>query len=613
MCGISAILQNIADTSIKTNAFKSIQQLENRGYDSVGFFFENYSRLFKSVCKMSDFFQEFKNVNIQSHLSIAHTRWATHGKVTVKNCHPHTSYDGDIIIVHNGIINNCEDIRARLEAKQIFSRSETDTEVICNLLRFNETRHPEKKFEHIVEMTMKELEGTWGIVIYNQKHKHCLYTTSSGCPVLVGYNRDKTRFMIASEKSGFAGLVDHYVVLPSNKTEKIQLPRPCGKIRSSIEFQNLDVYTLQSDSIDESPSPFEHWTLKEIHDQPEKIKSVLDAYVSSSTGLVDFGEELDKLSLECIEHIIFLACGTSLNASMLGSQYLKETGRFCTVQAIDASEFTQIDIPKSKKNLFILVSQSGETKDVHRALRIVKSQNMKTLSIVNVEDSLIARESDSVLYTRVGKEYGVASTKCFTAQVLVLKLLSLYCIHSSVESKKSRVRSLYALPFQIRTIISSFQKMCQSDMLNSFNKQTMVILGRQKTYPIAREAALKIKEISYIHSESFASGSLKHGPLALMNRNLPVFLIKIDDDTYDKMNHVHNEIISRGAHVIVIGQTKKGEKRKENTTSCNIPYNCETNELLAIIPFQLIAYYLSLKKGNNPDFPRNLAKSVVVY
>lgn len=615
MCGISAILQTDSDDSIKDNVFRSIKQLENRGYDSVGFFFEGGSHLYKSVQKMSKVFEDMKATHICSNLAMAHTRWATHGGVSVKNSHPHESYDKNIIVVHNGIINNCEDLKNKLLSKNIQSYSETDTEVICNLLRYNETCYSHLKFDQIIKMTIEELEGTWGLVIYNKKYPNCLYTINRGCPVLLGFKRDRSRFMISSEKSGFANLIDEYLVLKSNRVEQVRLDSSGKYVHASIDLEASETFNLRTKIVPISPYPFEHWTLKEINEQPEVIKGLIDTYVSKPTGLVDFSTNLKRIPILSVEHVVFIGCGTSLNAGMLGEQYMKELCKFCTVQSKEASEFIESDIPRSSKTLFIFISQSGETKDVHHVLEIVRSRNISTLGIINVEDSLIARETDGVIYTHGGKEYGVASTKCFTLQVVVLKLLSLYFATKYFKMpavyQRRCIQSIYQASGQIRSVIETIQRM-KNELLQVLNKRTMVILGNRKTYPVAREAALKIKEISYIHSESFASGSLKHGPLALMDKSLPVIIIKIGDKTLHKMNHAYSEVIARGARVVIIGQNME-KKESKNTTYVNIPINGVIDELLAVIPFQLIAYYLALSNDIDPDFPRNLAKSVVVY
>ena len=614
MCGITAQLNILKHSNIKENTCKSIKQLENRGYDSVGFFFEGHP-LLKSIAKISQFEKELQDLEIESHVSMAHTRWATHGGVCQKNSHPHISFDQNIIIVHNGIINNFKEWKTLLESKDIRSNSDTDTEVIANLLRYNEINNPSLPFTDIIKKTMKQLEGTWGLVIYNKKHPHSLFTTCNGCPVLIGYNSIKTRFMISSEKSGFSDLVDYYFILKEKQVEQINVVS--NKIKTSFQIQEQKLFSIQHNDTDDSPYPYPHWTLKEIHEQPHKIEQWIENHISKTSGLIDMNIENKTFSWNEIKHITFIGCGTSLHSSMLGVHYMKELCRFVTVQAIDASEFTEHDIPRSKHNLFIFVSQSGETKDVHHVLKIIQSYRFPTMSIINVEDSLIARESDYVIYTKAGKEYGVASTKCFTLQVITMLSLSLYIsqkqFNIDIKTHKEYIQSIIKLPNQIKQMIDQIETKDKHRLIEQLNQKTMIVLGRGKTYPIAKEGALKIKEISYIHSEAFASGSLKHGPLALMDKTLPVFLIKTNDNTLERMNHAHQEIIARGTHVVVVGNDMKENNINHNTTHIFIPFNEHCNELLSIIPFQLFAYYLALENKNDPDFPRNLAKSVVVY
>lgn len=615
MCGITAILQLSKNSSIKKKTLRCIQQLENRGYDSVGVFFEGYEDIHKSIDRICNFSNSLKDREFVSRLSMAHTRWATHGNVCVQNAHPHTSSDGNIVIVHNGIVDNYDEMKRTLQSSGIQFTSDTDTEVICNLLRYNERQYKKKTFKDVISITLAELKGTWSLVIYNKKYPETLFATCKGCPLLVGLRKDLAMCIVSSEKSGFADFMDSYFILPSDWIETIRVDQKNARISHESERRSLPQLPVSNDTICLSSHPFKHWTLKEINDQPHVVQSLLHNYVSKSTGTVDIISRLSSTRFERIDHVVFVACGTSLNACLLGEKYFKDVCHFVTVHTIEASEFDENDIPRSDRLLFIFLSQSGETKDVHHVLQTIKGHNIGTLSIVNVEDSLISRETDDVIYTKCGKEYGVASTKCFTAQVLVLKLLALNIAQvrfgMKISTQKSVLRSLHEIPQQIASIISKFSKDYMRTIKTLDHTSSLIILGRGKTYPISREAALKIKEISYIHAESFASGSLKHGPLALVDPHVPVMLIKLKDSTLDRTNHIHHELVARRGKVIVVGHEMECDQK--NTLNWVIPYNGHFDEILSVVPFQLLAYYLAIDKDNDPDFPRNLAKSVVVY
>ncbi len=611
MGGIIALL-SLNDNQTKNILINGLKQLQNRGYDSAGItIFKNSNFItnkyastndVKSLKKLEESFNEY--LEDFCNMGIGHTRWATHGAKTDENSHPHISYNNNVVLVHNGVIENYIDLKKELLDQGIKFKSQTDTEVIVNLIAFY---YNSMSFEDAISKTLSRLEGTWGLVIINTDTPNKLYCVRHGSPLLVSKNDDFV--IISSEQSGFNGLVSNYFILDGNDLCEIEL------IDNSLSIKTNKKYELKNtnnENFDLTPDPYPHWTMKEINEQYE---ASLRAITFGGRLLDDDKVKLGGLEghteiLKRIDNIIFLACGTSYNASMIGVEYFKELCNFNTVQIFDGSEFNKKDIPKIGNTALIFLSQSGETKDLHRCIEIGKNNDLFLIGIVNVVDSMIAREVNCGVYLNAGREVGVASTKCFTNQVIVLSLMAIWFsqIHNiNLIKRKSYLKALRNLPNDIKkTIDNSFLK--TSKFTNFIDVDNLFILGKGKNEAIAKEGALKIKEISYIHAEGYNGSSLKHGPFALLSNNFPVIIIATDDSNLSKMLNAYEEIKSRNAPIIFISD--KNIDYIENKII--VENNGLFSDLLSVIPLQVLAYYLSIKRNINPDFPRNLAKSVVV-
>ena len=452
-----------------------------------------------------------------------------------------------------------------------------------------------------------KMQGTWGLAIINRDTPNKLYCVRHGSPLLVSQNNNF--IMISSEQSGFCGLVNNYFALDSNDICVISKENNKFIINTTNEYKLKDTIKNQSITL---PDEYPHWTIKEIDEQfDSSLRAIsLGGRLLDDDMVMLGGLENHRNNLKKIDNIILLGCGTSYFAGLLGVNYLKDLCSFNTVQIFDGAEFTNKDIPKIGKTALILLSQSGETKDLHRCIKIGKDHDLFLIGVINVVDSMISRETNCGCYLNAGREVGVASTKSFTSQCIVLSLISIWFSQIQNINKLKRnnyIKCLRKLSSDIKKSIE-ISKEYQDLYINILNKDNMFVLGKGKSEAIAKEGALKIKELTYIHSEGYSGSSLKHGPFALLDENLPVILIIPQDEHYVKMMNAYEEIKSRNSPIFVI----------TNNNNCNVdnkiilPYNEIFGDLLSVIPLQLISYYISVKKGFNPDFPRNLAKTVVV-
>ena len=611
MCGIIGCIGKENCLEILLNG---LLQLQNRGYDSAGTCLISDNKFiikkFASTENESALEKLNKNKNnLSSKIGIGHTRWATHGKKNDINSHPHLSYDNKISLVHNGIIENFDILKKFLIEKNIEFKSETDTEVIANLLAYNINKDS-TTFMKSLKKTLSQLEGTWGLSILYNKEPNKIYCVRHGSPLLVSVT--DTFALVSSEVSGFNNLVTNYFVLNNNDICEIVLEN--DKIVCSTN-NNYELKTVVDIKLSLTPEPFKHWTKKEIFEQYESSLRTISfgGRIINNTevrlgGLIPHVEVLKRM-----DNIIFLGCGTSYFAALLGMNYFKKMCNFNIINIVDGAEFDKYDVPKIGNTLLILLSQSGETKDLHRCIEIAKDEDLFMMGIVNVVDSMIAREVHCGVYLNAGREVGVASTKSFTSQVIALSLISLWFskLHNVSNNKRMKVlNDIRNLPKQIKKCIEISEKILNEDNFINIlkNNNSMFLLGKGECEAIAKEGALKIKEISYYHAEGYSGSSLKHGPFALLYKNFPVILIAPKDKNYSKMKNVYQEIKSREASIIFITD----DNNCEFDNKILLPTNNTFSSLLSIIPIQLMAYYLSLDKGLNPDFPRNLAKSVVV-
>lgn len=611
MCGIIGF---IGHNYGYNNVFDGLKMLLNRGYDSVGvcgidtrnneFLLQKHAST--ETSNSYDILLEHKEkyAEIDSPM-ISHSRWATHGPKNDINAHPHLDNNNKFAIVHNGIIENYGEIKTYLSTEHnIKFKSQTDTEVIVNLISVLYDIHKDTKVA--MDKAFEMMTGSWAILLIHLDDPKKLYCAKKESPLLIGIGDNF--YMVASEQSGFSKYVNNYlcmndgdvIVIEKHIDGKISL---CGK-------SEYDIRTVRKETHENSPHPFNHWTLKEIHEQPSAINRTLEGKIVEERIILKDLDNVRSKILE-IDNVIILGCGTSYNAGIVGTHYFKQLCDFNVVQVFDGAEFDEKDIPRYGKTMAIFISQSGETADLTRCIKICRDTNIMIVSVVNVVDSMIARSSDAVIYLNAGKEIAVASTKAFMCQVVTLSLFSLwYAQQKNINNSlcEKMVESLMNVSDDIYKCINDTNVAAESVSEYLINKNSLFILGKNICEPTAREGSLKIKEIGYIHSEAYSSSALKHGPFAVIQSGLPIIIISPEDDFITKNNSTCEEVKARYAYVIVITDTNLVSDKYD--VVIHIPKNYYYRYLLSVIPLQLIAYHLAIKKGHNPDFPRHLAKSV---
>lgn len=623
MCGIIATISNNSISQKCVNIlFNGLEQIQNRGYDSAGICTINNNKFIidkfasniigdKHISSLEKIKKNLSN-HENSNIGIAHTRWATHGPKTDINSHPHMSMDNKFSLVHNGIIENYKELKEMLIKEGYIFTSQTDTEVIVQLLSFIY-----KKKGDIIETineTIKLLSGTWGLAILCIDSPDIIYCTRHGSPLLISYSDDFA--IISSEQSGFSNNVNNYFVLKNDDicVLKKELNKIIIKTNHSYELKKITLCLNNN-----TPYPFKHWTIKEIYEQNESINRAISfgGRLLSLEEVKLGGLEINKEKLMKIDNIIILGCGSSYNAGLLGSYYFKELCNFNCVLIIDGAEFNENDIPNYGVTGLLFLSQSGETKDLYRCIKIANEKNLLTIGVINVVDSLIAREVDCGCYLNAGREVAVASTKSFTSQCVILSMVAIWFSQNkkiNCEKRYKFIKDLYNLQMDINNLLLKLEENISENILKVFNHSSCFILGKGKSEAIAREGSLKIKEITYIHSEGCSISSLKHGPFALLNDDFPIIILSTNSEDYITVENIYNEVKSRNAKIILI--TNNEEYLNNNNFDKDLilmtPYNKTYNDLLPVIYLQMIAYKLAIYKGINPDFPKNLAKVVTV-
>ena len=653
MCGIIGILKNntVNTKQLIDHIINGLTRLQNRGYDSCGIgliadvpIVHKYSSINtnNSLDLLTEKLETLAdNTSNQYHIALGHNRWATHGPKTDENAHPHISYDNKFIVVHNGIIENYQQLKESLRKTNpsIIYNSQTDTEVIAHLLSYH-YEQPNTNTIQSIKSTIDILRGTYGLVIVNCSEPNKMYCVRNGSPLLVG-KTDKL-CMVTSEQSGFNNQVNTYITLENDDICTISLTEkkaPTIATTNSYDENNITIQLSQN----MTPEPYAHWTIKEIYEQPTAIQNSINMggriKTDSEVKLGGLDEKCKLLKLQNIRHIILLGCGSSYNAAQYGAYYFKMLCNFETVQVFDGAELSLLDLPKHKthprtqssahKNNelsigFILISQSGETKDLYRCIELLKeygqsqpvshleTTHIVTIGVVNVVDSLIAREVDCGVYCNSGQEIGVASTKSFTSQVVCLSLIALWFSQLHNINKKLRQKvltSLQNLSNDYTITLNQSSSKVQTIATSLLEKTTnMFILGKGTDQCIASESSLKIKEISYIHTESYSASSLKHGPFALLDNNFPVILLNCQQEHNTKIINCYEEIKSRNSPIIHI----YNQNNQNNQNNIKVTNNKYYGSLIALIPLQLLSYYLSINRNINPDKPKNLAKVVTV-
>ncbi len=606
MCGIVGYNGNKKACPILINGLK---KLEYRGYDSAGIsVMESNNIIIKKDKGRVANLENIEGIeSLNGTLGIAHTRWATHGKPSKENAHPHMDNSKTFSVVHNGIIENYKELRDFLESKNYTFYSDTDTETIPNLIHYYYEK--ENNFLKAVNLACKDLKGSYALEVINKNNPDTLIVTRKDSPLVIGTKKDET--FISSDIPALISFTNNFYFL--NDTEYAVITK------GNIEFYDFDLnkLTKKSESVElaadsADKGKFEDYMLKEIFEQPKAIRETIGTSLNGNSITFD-GLSLDKNFLRTINQIYIVACGTAMHAGLAVKANFEH---FLNVPVcVDvASEFRYRDPLINEKTLCIYISQSGETADTIAALKLAKSKNAKTIAVTNVIESSITREADYFIYTHAGPEIAVASTKAYTSQVVLLNIMALYFaeILESISSEKIKElkNELLSLPEKAEKVLKS-SKDLQEFAQKIYKEKDVFFIGRGIDYPVSMEASLKLKEISYIHSESFAAGELKHGPIALIENGTTVVSILTDPNLVEKTVSNIQEVITRGAKSFVV--TNQPLDKTNFDFVISIPeIDSIYSPVLSIIPLQLLAYYITKEKGLDVDKPRNLAKSVTV-
>lgn len=589
MCGIIGYIGKESPIEILINGLKS---LEYRGYDSAGIALKNKDEIevIKSVGKIVNLEEKVKcRELIPSHLGIAHTRWATHGKPSEENAHPHTV--GKVTLVHNGIIENAEELREKLKKEGVTFNSETDTEVVAALIN----KYYENNQVEAIDKALKEIKGSYALGVLFQG-SDCLYAVRKDLPLIVGLGEDEN--FIASDIAAIIDYTNKYFLLEENEIakiskDKVEITKDGEKVAKQLQTTNME-----KDAKDKCG--YDHYMLKEIMEEPVVLEKTFKPYL----------EDLDKLpDLTKYEEIHVVACGSAMYAGMIGKTLLEEYAN--TKVEIDvASEYRYKNVIYDRKTLVILISQSGETADTIAAMRKAKENNVENLAIVNVKTSTIARESDKQIFIEAGPEIAVATTKAYILQVGIMALLAYKTALTKglVKENDKVLEEAEKLPRLIKEVLDrrdEYKKVAKE----IYNKEDIFFIGRKIDYATSMEGSLKLKEVSYIHSEAYQAGELKHGTISLVEEGMPVFAIVTDDTIKDKTVSNIEEVKSRGAKTIIISNEKWQTEDLQVTVPKISPY---FQPILIVPTLQLIAYETAKLRGCDIDKPKNLAKSVTV-
>lgn len=608
MCGIIGFVGN---EDCVNYLLDGLSILENRGYDSAGIATLGkddtmiVSKYASKNASSADAIARLRDEAVRhvGHATgIGHTRWATHGAKTDTNAHPHTDAKKRVSVVHNGVIENYAELKKKLSEKGIPFISETDTEVIAQLI--GAALDEGMDLQLAVTHTLRQLEGTWGLAIVSPLLPHAIIVARNGSPLCIGLAEGKA--FVASEPAAFGMVTRDFISLENGEMATVRTDR------SGLDLTRLE--KAPEDTIATSPAPHPHWTIKEILEQPEAVHRTLNygARLAGEDGVKLGGLDQYADELTTINHLVIAACGTSYHAGLYGAMAMRAMKSFTTVQVVDASEITQHHFPTEGAGLLVL-SQSGETKDTHRAVVLAQNLGIPVFSVINAVGSLIARTTKCGVYLNAGREHAVASTKAFVTQVTALEMISVWFAErrgKELSRRRATVENLRRLPTNLQITLQT-RSACEEIARHLVNADHAFILGKGPGESIAREGALKIKEITYVHAEGYPGGALKHGPFALISEGTPVILIILDDAHANLMRTAAEEVRARGAHTIVITDNMNlAEGIADDVAS--IPRDGTLTALLATIPLQMIAYELAVLKGINPDKPRNLAKAVTV-
>jgi glucosamine--fructose-6-phosphate aminotransferase (isomerizing) len=612
MCGIVGY---IGKKKVSSVILDGLRRLEYRGYDSAGIAVINGPdiQVVRSAGKLRELEENLRLTQLEGSFGVGHTRWATHGRPTEENAHPHRDCTGSMVVVHNGIIENYKDLKRDLQKSGHTFKTETDTEVIAHLVEDARGRRPEMALEDAVRDAVPRLSGSYAFAVVSARDPRKIVAARNGPPLVVGLGKDE--FFVASDIPAILHHTRDVFFLDDREMAVVteggvlitdQAGRAVGK----------QVQRITWDPIMAEKAGFKHFMLKEIYEQPRAIRDTLLGRVSQDSGRIFLDEmEITEDEFRRCRKLHIVACGTSWHAALVGKFLIERLARL-PVEVDIASEFRYRNPILDPDHLVMVISQSGETADTLAAQREARSRGLKTIAICNVVGSMATREAQGVIYTHAGPEIGVASTKAFTAQIAALHLFALHAAQVrgvlTPDASRDLIRDLLHVPTQIEQILAK-DAAVEEIAKDFFRASDFLYLGRGVNYPIALEGALKLKEISYIHAEGYPAGEMKHGPIALIDRNLPVVALVFGDGLYEKMMSNIEEAQARDGAIIMITEEGREEAGRRCARVLTIPRATDLlTPILAVVPLQLLAYHIALRLGCDVDQPRNLAKSVTV-
>jgi len=608
MCGI---IGYVGPRETKEVLLEGLRRLEYRGYDSAGLaiFHDGKVVIRRSLGKLGELVRKTAGDRFNGHLGIGHTRWATHGKPSEANAHPHKA--GGVAVVHNGIIENYLSLKGTLSREGHTFKSETDTEILVHLIQSHLFKGA--TFEEAVRQALLQVQGSYAIAVLYEGEKDKLIAARKESPLILGLGEKES--FVASDIPAILPFTRKVIFLEDGEMAVIQ---DTGVQISTLggEKRRRPPKEILWDPVTAEKGGFKHFMLKEIHEQPRAISDTIRGRVSLEEGKILLGDlGLSAKALKEIRRVCLIACGTSYHAALVGKFMIEELARIPT-DADLGSEFRYRDPLVGSQDLLVAISQSGETADTLAAFREGKKKGAHTLAICNVVDSSLARESDGIFYTHAGPEIGVASTKAFTTQLVALFLLALYLARTreaiGQKEVKGLLEDLLKIPHQVQEVLDLNPEI-EALSKRYMNARDFLYLGRGANYPIALEGALKLKEISYVHAEGYPAGEMKHGPIALIDEEMPVVVLAPQSKTYEKILSNVEEVRAREGRVIALANLSNKEVASKARDVLFIP---ETHHLLIpillTVPLQLMAYNIAVLKGTDVDQPRNLAKSVTV-
>lgn len=612
MCGIVGY---IGDKQAFPILIKGLKRLEYRGYDSAGVALinENGLNLYKRKGKVSELENLTKDKDMSGTLGIGHTRWATHGVPDDKNAHPHYSDSESLVIIHNGIIENYATLKEGLEKRGMHFRSDTDTEVLGNLIEYI-LEHQKVDLAEAVRLALNEVVGAYAIAVLKKDDPDRIIAAKKGSPLVIGVGNGE--FFLASDGAPIVEYTKDVIYLEDEQIAILERGKDVRlkTIRNNEVTPFLQQLEMDLEEIEKGGYP--HFMIKEIHEQPRSITDSLRGRLDTETGRISMAGLIEyEHKLLNADRIIIVACGTSWHAALVGEYMIEELARI-PVEVEYASEFRYRNPIITERDIVIAISQSGETADTLAAIQLAKEKGATIFGICNVVGSSIARTSHAGAYTHAGPEIGVASTKAFTAQVSVLALISLFLGRKKGVLQESEyfrlINELNEIPNQVAEALQtdSLVKMIAEEYKDAPN---CLYLGRGFNFPVALEGALKLKEISYIHAEGYPAAEMKHGPIALIDENMPVVIVATKRGHYEKILSNIQEVKARKGHIIAVVNKGDTEVRKMADHVIEVPETCEEfSPMVTTVPLQFLAYHIAVMRGCNVDQPRNLAKSVTV-